>query len=144
MKTYFESIRKKLRFWNRKMYFGSAPWTAGYITRNCRGSFANKPGKGVRVILDRWIESGWPRLQRRGRERVTDRRGKSTRRSSITGGANLPGALGLDPRGHGLTSQEHREQEEKTTNSPRAFLRSMASLRCRAARRRRRRRRREK
>jgi len=31
------------------------------------GSFANKHGEGVRAILDRWIESRWPRLERRGR-----------------------------------------------------------------------------
>ena len=67
-KTYSESTRKKLRFHNRKTYSGSTPWTAGYITRNCRGSFANKPDEGVWAILDRWIESGWPRLERRGRE----------------------------------------------------------------------------
>ena len=69
MKTYFKSTRKKLRFWNRKTYSGSAPWTAGYITRNYRGSFANKPGEAVRAILDHWIEFGWPRIERRGRER---------------------------------------------------------------------------
>ena len=32
------------------------------------GSFANKHGEGVRAILDRWIESRRPRLERRGRE----------------------------------------------------------------------------
>ena len=63
-----ESTRKKLRFWNRKTYSRSAPWTVGYITRTCRGSFANKPSEGVWVILDCWIESVWPRLERRGRE----------------------------------------------------------------------------
>ena len=67
-KTYSESTRKKLRFRNRKTYSGSAPWTAGYITRNCRGSFANKLGKGVGTILDHWIESGWPKLEWEGRE----------------------------------------------------------------------------
>ena len=67
-KTYSESTRKKLRFQNRKTYSESAKWTAGYITRNCSGSFANKPGEGVRAILDRWIESRRPRLERRGRE----------------------------------------------------------------------------
>ena len=77
------------------------------------------------MILDRWIESGQPKLERRG-ERVTGRREKPARRSSITGDEKLHGALGLDPRGHGLTSREHREQEQKTANSPRAFLRSTA------------------
>ena len=67
-KRYSESTRKKLRFRNRKMYSGSAPWTTGYITRNYMGSFANKPGKGLWAILDRCIESGRPRLERRGRE----------------------------------------------------------------------------
>ena len=67
-KTYSESTRKKLRFRNRKTYSVSAPWTAGYITRNCRGSFVNKLGEGERAILDHWIESGWPKLERRGRE----------------------------------------------------------------------------
>ena len=66
--TYSESTRKKLRFQNRKTYSRSVPWTAGYITRNCRGSFVNKLGEGERAILDHWIESGWPRLERRGRE----------------------------------------------------------------------------
>ena len=67
-KMYYETTRKKLRFRNRITYSGSAPWTAGYITRNCRGSFANKPGKGVQAILDPWIESAWPKLERRERE----------------------------------------------------------------------------
>ena len=44
-----------------------------------------------------------------GGERVTNRRRKPAQRSSITGGVKLPGALGLGPRGHGSTSQEHRE-----------------------------------
>ena len=107
-KTYSESTRKKLRFRNRKTYSGSAPWTMGYIMRNCRATFANKPSEGVWAILDCWIESGQPRLVRRG-ERFTGRRRKPTRRSSITGGEKLPGALGLGPRGHGLMSREHRE-----------------------------------
>ena len=85
-KTYSESTRKKLRFRNRKTYSESAPWTAGYITRNYRGSFANKPGEGVRVILDHWIEFGWPRLERRGRESHRPR--EENRRD----GAPLPAA----------------------------------------------------
>ena len=59
-KTYSESTRKKLRFRNRKTYSRSAPWTAGYITRNSRGSFANKPDEGVRAILNRWIDLDGP------------------------------------------------------------------------------------
>ena len=82
---YSESTRKKLRFWNRKTYSGSAPWTVGYITRNYRGSFANKPNEGVRAILDRWIESGRPRLKRRGRESPTEE-------ENWRGGAPLPAA----------------------------------------------------
>jgi len=69
-------------------------------------------------------------------KRVIGRRRKPARWSSITGGEKLPGALGLDPRGHGLTSREHREQEEKMANSPRAFLQSTVGLRLRAALRR--------
>ena len=56
-KMYSKSTRKKLRFWNRKTYSKSMPWTTGYIMRYYKGSFANKPSDGVRVILDRWIES---------------------------------------------------------------------------------------
>ena len=103
-KTYSESTRKKLCFWNRKTYSRSASWTAGYITRNYRGSFANKPGEGVRAILDHWVESGWPRLERRGRESH-----RSEKKTSAAGSKKLPGALGLGPRGHGLMSREHRE-----------------------------------
>ena len=84
------------------------PRTAGYITQNYRGFFTNKPSEGVRVILDHWIESGRPRLERRGRE--------SHRSEKKTGVAELhyrwreaPGVLGLGPRGHSLMSQEHRE-----------------------------------
>ena len=82
-KTYSESTRKKLRFRNRKTYSGSVPWTAGYITRNYRGPFANKLGEGIRAILDHWIESGWPILERRERESPA---GEENR----CGGAPLP------------------------------------------------------
>jgi hypothetical protein len=58
------------------------------------------PIEGVRAILDRWIKSGQPKIEKRG-ERVTDQRGKPARRSSITGEEKLPEALGLGPRGHG-------------------------------------------
>ena len=68
----------------------------GLYYANCRGSFVNKPGEGVGAILDRWIEFGRPRLERRG-ERVTGRRRKPARRRSITGDEKLPGALGLGP-----------------------------------------------
>ena len=40
-------------------------------------------GEGVREILDRWIESRWPKLERRGRESPA---GEENRRS----GAPLP------------------------------------------------------
>ena len=60
--------------------------TAGSITRNCRGSFANKPDEGILAILDRWIESGWPRLERRGE------RESSTGEENRRGGAPLPTA----------------------------------------------------
>ena len=40
MKAYFESNRRKLRFPKKKTYSGNMLWTAGSITRNCRGSYA--------------------------------------------------------------------------------------------------------
>ena len=77
-KIYTESTRKKLRFRNTKTYSWSAPWTMGYIMWNCRSSFANKPGEGIRAILDRWIESGHPKLDRRERERESHQPEKKT------------------------------------------------------------------
>ena len=107
-KTYFESTRKKLRFRNRKTYSESALWTAGYITWKCMCSFANKPGEGVRAILDCWIESRWPRLERRGRESRQPKKKTDTAEPHCRQ-RKTPRSAWFGPRGHGLTSREHRE-----------------------------------
>ena len=48
--------------------------TTGSIIKNPRGSLENKPGEGVRVNMDRWIESRRLRLDGRERERENGRR----------------------------------------------------------------------
>ena len=45
-RTYSESTIKKQRFWNRKTHSGSAPWTAGYITRTTVALLQINPAKG--------------------------------------------------------------------------------------------------
>jgi hypothetical protein len=46
------------------------------------------------------------------------------RRSTIAGGENLTGAHESRPTGYDGANRKHGKQEEGTTNSPRAFLRS--------------------
>ena len=78
--------RRNLRFYKKKTNYVIALWTAGSIIKNPRGSLENKPSEGVRVNLNRWIESGRLILDGRERERERSPEKKADATATMNGG----------------------------------------------------------